>query len=58
MEDGTRIPIAQMTEEHAKNCLRMVIRRSREDKEMDDELWHDLAEIHGSHEDWGMRDSE
>ncbi len=30
MKDGTRIPIAQMSERHAKNCLRLLIRRRRE----------------------------
>lgn len=34
MDDGTKIWIADMTESHAKNCLRMILRRTREDREM------------------------
>jgi hypothetical protein len=29
-EDGTQIPIAELSEEHAKNILRMIIRVTRE----------------------------
>jgi hypothetical protein len=29
MRDGTQIAVGDMTEQHAKNCLRMLIRRHR-----------------------------
>lgn len=33
MEDGTKIPVSELTEAHAKSILRMILRRNRMDSE-------------------------
>ena len=44
MEDGTEIQVRDMTESHAKNILRMILRKSRERESYvlyDDDDWGD-----------------
>ena len=61
MEDGTMIRVGDMSENHAKNCLRVLMRRVdeynkavvREGQEEFDQDWRDM--YYDSDDNWGDR---